>query len=351
MKTKSIMMFGAKSTEHDISVITACLMQKEEYAKIYIDRAGIWRLIQRTVQPAEFVSLPKKSAECVLLPHRNVLYLRKRNRLVPLYNVDYALLCFHGGGGEQGEIQGLLRSCGIAYSGCDNAASALCFDKGLCKIFLQGLDLPLLSGYVAQKGMICEYEYPVVVKPCRSGSSIGIGYANCAEELKTALDTAYLYDTRVLVEEKLENAVDLNIAVLKTENGYVTSDIEQPNTAPSFYSFDDKYLAGSKNGEVRFIEHPKSTEITHAAVKIASALSSNGVIRIDILSNGDNYYVNEINTIPGSLAYHLFANQFSKEEFLEIIRQGASDRQSEENQLTAVFTSSVLSATNFSAKK
>lgn len=341
-----VIMYGGKSCEHDISVITAkqAAANMKNFAEVYVSREGKWLLAKNMPSPSDFADKEKikRLPEVAFVPPYKTLWLKKGGKLKKIFDVDAALLCFHGVNGEDGRAQGLLELCGVPYTSCGVTASAVGMDKIVFKEFVKGLGLPVTKSawtdkrkYQSNKvGVIDEISealgYPAIVKPCNLGSSIGISVCGNDGELMRALDTAFEFDERAIVEQALKNFSDVNIAAVKKGGEILVSKAENPLTWHEYLSFEDKYSAGRKGmaeSKRRFpFKCPMYGDMADAVTKIYSALDCKGVVRVDFLVTDDGFFVNEINTIPGSLAYYLWRDEFDMASLIKtLIDEAAAD--------------------------
>ncbi len=247
MHTKSVaVLFGGKSPEHEVSIITAIQLMhalkgaRHEILPIYINKEGQWFsgddsfLDTKTFSDQEKaiynkpkMFLPSGQVKNFYLQEipENFSFVKTHRKL----NFDIAFPCLHGRNGEDGSIQGVLESANVPYIGCGVDSSAIGVDKALSKSVAQYAGIPVLKHIILDKGqkLPINFKYPVYIKPARLGSSIGISMANNKIELKEALELAYFYDTKVLIEESAKDFIEVNISLIG--NGpYETSPTEQP---------------------------------------------------------------------------------------------------------------------------
>jgi D-alanine-D-alanine ligase len=333
--------FGSRSPEHDISIITAQQIiaaldtQKYEVVPIYITRDGKWYTGSKLMRLESFTNQMFETRGLVpvfLGPGSGhstlsaLKFLHWFQGAVPLA-IDIAFPAVHGPFGEDGTLQGLLELANIPYVGSGVVASAVGMDKLVMKSVLRGYGLPILpylgfSRYQwesSQEGVLREIEavlpYPVFVKPANLGSSIAVSKAKDRHALTEALELAAHFDRRLVVEKGLDEPLEINCAVIGNEELRV-SPCEQPIRHHDFLSFEDKYVRGGKStgmkGADRLIPAPLEpeliTQIQGLARKAFQACDCRGTARVDFLieRNGRNVFVNEINTIPGSLAFYLW---------------------------------------------
>lgn len=346
---KTVVFFGGKSCEHDISIITACGLggALADAAKIYIDQNNKWWYVKKTLTPREYKGRKMFPAfvPVVLLPNDRRVFAKFGIFLFPLFAVSEAVLCFHGVNGEDGSVQGLLQLAGVPHTCSGVAASAIGMDKMLSKRLFRSLELPVLPAALVTKqsydsdGVVLgpELTFPLVIKPCSLGSSIGISVAGGAEELEKALSVAFAFDNSVLIEKALPDAREANCCYLCGE----VSDVFRPVSSGEILSFGDKYLSGEKH------EPPRETvfveEIKEAASRVCNALGINGCARVDFLVNGEAWYINEINTIPGSLGYTLWKDVYTLGEYMNKLICDARAVAGQKEKLVFTYDSEVLS--------
>jgi D-alanine-D-alanine ligase len=345
-------LFGGRSAEHEVSVITGHqIMDALEAAgytilPIYITKDGAWYAgaalhnIQRyrepgfdvhTVQEVFRVSLSPDRSIRQLLPHPDTP--RRLFRPVPRLWADVFFPTVHGNFGEDGTLQGLFEMADVAYVGSGVLASAVGMDKVRTKALCRDADIPVLDCVsVSRRGWQTDSDafiarvaalsrYPLMVKPVCLGSSIGVRRCQDAGELREAIEAAILLDDRVLVEPALTDFFEVNCAVLGPPER--ASVCEQPHTSEALLSFDAKYKQGGKGAKVggakggmaslgRTVPAPISTALTtriqELAIKAFQVIGAAGVARIDFLIDRakEQVYFNEINTLPGSFAFYLW---------------------------------------------
>ena len=340
MKKKIALIFGGRSVERDISVITAFETKraldngKYDILPVFLFEGDFYTGDMNSIKDfAPF--LPSANYKLVLLG--GVFYLLKKGKLTPFFKPDVVVNCCHGGEGEDGTVAGLLEYNGLPHTSPDLFQSALCMDKVESKVFFDNMFLNTAKSvwftrdeYVEKMDQVFEkvesrIEYPMIVKPSHSGSSIGISVAHNLEQLKSAIDIAIEFDDKVLVEHKLTDFVEVNCAVYKGSNGVVVSSTEQPLSKSDFLSFEDKYVAGKMSGGGHVIPAPignLNRQIEELTERLYTQLGLKGVVRIDYLvdTEREKVYINEINTVPGSLAHYLFEKKgVSFEEMLDDI--------------------------------
>lgn len=342
-KLNLAVIFGSKSPEHEVSVITGLQIienaDKEKYnvIPIYISKEGRWFSGPALLDINNFKNLDnlhKKISEqyinpgtsSQLVPLSQLAFARKR------INIDVAFPAIHGSFGEDGTLQGLLEMANIPFVGAGVTASAIGMDKILQKDALKSNGIPVVDHiwflreeWIADRTSVLSkiekaLKYPIFVKPANLGSSIGITKAKNKEDLTSAIELAITFDRRIIVEQGLENIVEINCSVM----GYRTLEVsvcEQPISSGDILSYQDKYMRGSKGSEKkaqgmaslsRIIPAPISEKLTgeiqESAKNVFRALDAAGVARIDFLVSPKTrkFYICEINTLPGSISFYLW---------------------------------------------
>ena len=342
------LIFGGRSVEHEVSIITAYqalgALDKRKYrvTPVYLARDNVWYIgsgledisFFRVEQPqigklTRVLPCPDAARGKLRLVEASPSGLRKPR----ITELDLVIPATHGTFGEDGCLQGMLEMAGVPYAGSGVYASAVGMDKLLTKAVLEAEGLPFLpyttvtrTAFEADPSAVlnrieAKPGYPVIVKPARLGSSIGVSMADSRVELEEALDLALRFGERVLVERCIEGGIEVNCAVLDSDPP-TPSVLEQPVKSSDHLTFDDKYRAdqkgikGSKDGkgmagQKRLIPAPISSEQTRTiqdlAVRFFSAIRGGGVTRVDFLiDEKKEIFVNEINNIPGSFSFYLW---------------------------------------------
>ncbi|NLT57853.1 MAG: D-alanine--D-alanine ligase [Clostridiales bacterium] len=348
MKLSVGVFFGGRSVEHEVSVITAVqamhAMDKARYEVLpfYTTKEGVLYTGDALFEIERYRDIAALLALCtpvVLQRRRDGVYAMraepKRFGSNELGRVDVAFPAVHGTNTEDGSLQGFFETLLLPYAGCDVLSSALGMDKMAQKQVLKDAGLPVLDAicfhtrdYVRDaeamlNNIEARFGYPVIVKPVNLGSSVGIGVANDREALRAAIDQASGFAFRLLCERAVGQLREINCAVLGDYEEVVPSFLEEPVTSGEILSYTDKYLSGggAKQGQKGAgmsgarrrlpadLPPEKAQEIRELALAAFHALGCNGVVRIDFLidtADGDRVYINEPNTIPGSLAFYLF---------------------------------------------
>ncbi len=327
-----LVFFGGKSCEHDVSVITGVLtlnsLDKNLFnpIPIYVHGNGEWYSGKQLFDVSFYKNFnAKKLVKVTLLSNENALYV-KNKRLKKLLTVDCAINCMHGLNGEDGSLAGLLKLHNIPLASPSVFASSLAIDKEFTKIALKGIAVQKLPYEVLNKkefdqnskskldNLVSAIGFPMIVKPANLGSSIGINKAENVNELNEAINSAFIYDDKLIIEPKLDNFIELNCSAYKSSNGVKISEVERPVSVNEILTFKDKY-EGFKGGSAREfpakIPEKTAKKIKSITKKVYESFDFSGIIRVDYLLKGDQIFLNEINTVPGSLAYYLFSETLS----------------------------------------
>lgn len=340
-----LVFFGGVSCEHDISVITGVmtvnsLRSPYRGIPVYVNREGKWFTGEKLKDVGFYRKFDERKVKRVcLIAGESCLYEVKRRGKKT--EVACALNCMHGLNGEDGTLAGVLRMSDIPLASPSVCPSAVCMDKYYSKLILAGLDVSYLP-YVkidrenyfekrelAEKMIVQKLGFPLIVKPACLGSSIGITVVKRKEDLSAALAEAFRYDGKAIAEQALEKFREINCAAYKSGKGIVVSECEEPFVAHDILTFGDKYEGEGRKKFPAEIDERLSSRIRETTKYVYRKLGFVGVIRVDFLLDGDKIYVNEINTVPGSLAYYLFCR--STEEFPDmlagIVKTGIADHE------------------------
>ena len=340
--------FGSRSCEHEVSIISGVQLaraadrNKYDVWPIYIAKDGRWYTGEKLLDIHTYtpfdpygkgitrVTLDMTAGSGALISYEQEKGLFAKGVMpVTVAKLDVVIPVMHGLHGEDGTLQGLLELANIPYSSTGVAGSAVGMDKIMMKQVFRGMDFPVLPDTFALRSewradpdaVIARIEeklpYPVFCKPSCLGSSIGVSRADDREKLRESLDLAFTYDRRVLIEKGLDHPIEVNCSVLGFDGERRASVLEMPNSGAAFLDFSEKYLAGSGGSKgmaslKRIVPAPIGEELTKElqdlSLRIFDAMDCKGVVRIDYMldRHSDNYYITEINTIPGSLAYYLW---------------------------------------------
>ncbi len=339
-KTTVGVIFGGRSVEHDVSIVTGHQVirafdpERYEVVPIYIEREGRWFIGDPLLELKNFndeVTSYKGVQDAILSPgiqHHGLIVNPTAGRFEKslVRRVDVVFPAIHGTHGEDGTLQGLLELADIAYVGCGVLSSAIANDKIVTKAILRQHGIPVVEGVSFTRsqwtndtdGIIKRITetlpYPLFIKPATLGSSIGIGRAQDENLLRISIEVASNFDRRILVESAVTNAIEINCAVMGNGDNIRASVLEQPMSAEEFLTYDEKYTRGGegmKSAE-RVIPAPigdaLTEQIQQTAIAAFKAIDGRGTARIDFLVQPDSgtIYLNELNTMPGSLAFYLW---------------------------------------------
>ncbi len=341
MKITVGLFFGGASVEHEVSVISALQalgrFDKDKYTvlPIYITRDHAFYTGEAAGKIEEYRDIPAMLKKCTrVLPAREgdrvglLPYGRFGLKSKPLAVLDLAFPVVHGTNVEDGALQGYFRTLGLPFAGPDVEGSAVGMDKFAQKLAYAAAGLPVLPALRLRAGderqgqldRVCaKFSFPLIVKPMDLGSSVGIRLVHSREELDEALDEAFSFSPRALAEPAVQPLRELNCAVLGDGEEAEASEVEEPVMGDEILSYRDKYEGGAKgsggkgmSGLSRLLPAPISPElrdrVRELAVRAFRALDLSGVARIDFLLNAETeeLYINEVNTIPGSLSFYLW---------------------------------------------
>ncbi|MBD5247094.1 MAG: D-alanine--D-alanine ligase [Barnesiella sp.] len=380
MKTNIGVFFGGRSTEHEISVISASqamhAINREKYdvTPIYITKDGKWYTGDALFEVKNYRNIPELLAKCEEVYMRPVyddynLYKKKKPMFGSdvLTKLDVVIPVLHGSNGEDGIFEGVLESIGIPYAGCNTIASANGMDKITMKMILQANDVPVVDyvwftdkQWYAQKDAIInkietKIGYPVIVKPANLGSSVGIGRADDREELIAKVEDAEKYSTRLIVEDLVENLQEINCSVLGDCDEYRMSVLEEPIKSGEILSYEDKYMGGTKGAKgmqasqkriPAELPEAETERIKFLAGETFRVLSCHGVSRVDVIVDAKtrDIYVNEINTIPGSLSFYLWeATGIPFDKLMDTLVSLALKRKREQKLKTVSYDQNIFS--------
>ena len=353
--------FGGVSVEHDVSVITGVLTcntlnKSLNVVPVYVDRSGEWFTGESLLDP-DFFNNPdyKKLLKVTLVAGSNRLFAVRGKKLKELCVIASAINCMHGERGEDGCLAGVLKMCGIANASADVYPSALAMDKVLTKCAVRSivkvLPYAVVSSVKQAEETCLQFDYPVIVKPVLGGSSIGVKVAENKEELSRAVGYSLRFGKRVMIEPCLKNFTEINCAAYMGKDGLKVSECEMPVRRTDFLTFSDKYESGKR---VFPADIPKkvSDKIKKITAEIYRTFAFTGVIRIDFFITDGKIVLNEINSVPGSLAYYLFSETLGGfSEMLDELLEVARINFAEENTVKKTFDSGILRAVGAKSAK
>ena len=392
MKTNIGVFFGCRSVEHEVSIISAVQamrsIKRDKYdvTPIYVTKSGDMYTGEALFDIEEYRDLPallKKCTRVFIVKSDGKVVAKPANRGFFSKNKDIELnVAFpivHGTNCEDGTIQGFFEYLGIPYIGCDIISSAVGMDKAVYKDVMKSAGIPVLDcvqirsrDYAENKEAFAKeiaekVGYPLIIKPVNLGSSVGITKVDSAEELDGAVTLAFTFADRILAEHAVCSLREINCSVLGDSDHCEASVCEEPFMHDEILSYEDKYLGGSKsenNGPSKGmaslgrkipadLPEEKSEEKRELSCRIFKALGANGVVRIDFMidTETDKAYANEINTIPGSLAFYLWeASGLKYSDMLDRLIELAFRRERRRENLTFTIDTNILSGVSFGSK-
>lgn len=381
MKTNIGVFFGGRSTEHEISVISAsqamAAIDREKYdvTPIYISKQGRFYVGDALLDVANYRDIPALLAKCTEVYMRPVygdynLYRAAAPGFFgpkgPVTKLDVVIPVLHGSNVEDGIFEGVLETIGIPYAGCNTLASANGMDKITMKMILRECDVPVIDyvwftdkeWFAKRDALIAKIEekigYPAIVKPANLGSSVGIGRAKDREQLIEKIDVAQKYSARIIVEHMVDNLLEINCSVLGDTEEYHSSVLEEPIKTAEILSYEDKYMGGTKGAKGMQASQKRipadlpadmTERIRFLAGETFRVLGCHGVSRIDFIIDDDSkeIFVNEINTIPGSLSFYLWeATGVKFNELMDRLVRLALKRKREQGQKTVSYDANIF---------
>ena len=385
MKTIAVI-FGGRSTEHDVSVVTAIasiikpleLSKQYRVEPVYIAKNGAWYWDEKLKDIALFSSGQIKEflhkTQPASVQFDGGMTLVKATGLAgrkKLQKIDVVFPAMHGTYGEDGSLMGLLRMANVPFVGCDMDASAVAMDKVLAKNIAEANDIPVAKYESLQRdtfarktneilsGIEKSLTYPLFVKPAHLGSSIGISRATNRQELQNAIEVATHYDDKVLVEEEVPNLIEVTLPILGNEE-LKPALLERPMTKPEdFFDFETKYMQGGKKGGKKggakgsqgYSEVPAKLETSlyekaeQTGLRSYKALGCQGIARVDMLidSKTRTVYFNEANPLPGGLYEHNWRTAgMSSVELVQTLVRLAEERWQTKQRENTVFNTNYL---------
>ncbi len=392
MKTNIAVFFGCRSVEHEVSIISAVqamrAINREKYdvTPVYVAKDGTmytgdnlfvienYRDIPALLKDAHKITFIKSDSGVVM--H----YLeQKRFKKVADVGVDLAFPIVHGTNCEDGTMAGYLEFLGLPYIGCDIISAAVGMDKAVFKDVLKSASLPVLDcikfrarEYALDKNKITDeikgkIGFPLIIKPVNLGSSVGITKVNTEDELDEAIRLGISFADVILAEKAITSLREINCSVIGDSDECMASVPEEPFMNDEILSYEDKYLGGGKSKQQgpskgmaslgrkipADISEEKTAEIRDLSCKIFKAIGASGVVRIDFLldTDTDKVYANEINTIPGSLAFYLWeATDLKYTDMIDRLVEIAFRRQRNRDNLTFTIDTNILSGVSFGSK-
>ena len=392
MKIKVGVIFGGESVEHEVSIITAVQAMdfmdpnKYEIIPIYIAKDRIWytgTMLREMDVYRDFDDVKKFAKKCMLTKTENGFELQSTKGWFrkTITELDIAFPIVHGKGTEDGSLAGVLDSVGMPYVGPNVLGAAIGQDKVVLKQLLEVNNIPVpeyiwfyeneyLEDRETIKSKIEKLGYPVIVKPSKLGSSIGIKIAKTENELESAIEEAISYDNKVIIEKIIPNLLEVDCAVIGNYAYQEVSAIGEMLTNNDFLTFEDKYIGGSKGkmktkmpakkmgGKISTagfeipakLDKKIEDEVYKLSKEAFKVLNLSGITRFDFLvdKKSKKVYVNEPNTIPGCLAFFFFIDRDYTKLLDDVISLTIKDYKNEAYKTTS-FESNVLST--FSGSK
>lgn len=381
MKINLAVIFGGKSVEHEVSVISAvqamASLNKEKYniIPVYMTKSNEFYTGQQFFDINSYKNIPElltNCTECILVRSEGkVSLIRQKMKKFGsnhISDIDVVFPIVHGTNVEDGALQGYIQTLDIPYVGCDVLSSAIGMDKFAMKILLKEAGFPVLdccrfSDFEAENIDKCldeveaKFSYPVIVKPINLGSSVGISKASDRRSLENSIEESFQFADRILVEPAIVKLKEINCAVVGDSEEAEASVCEEPVQCDEILSYNDKYVSGDKSGGSKGMATLKRkipAEITaeqeefirKTAVDAFKYLGCCGVTRIDFMIDMEDnkVYLNEINTIPGSLAFYLWEPKGVKyTELLDRLINLALKRYRKNEKINYSFDTNILS--------
>lgn len=390
MKTNIAVFYGCRSVEHEVSIISAVqamrAVNRDKYdvTPIYVTKEGVMRSGDALFDIENYKDMPslyKNTDEVTVIKTDSGVVMRRlssglfsKKKDVKL---DLAFPVVHGTNCEDGTMAGLFEFLGLPYISCDILSAAVGMDKAVFKSVLKENGLPCLDCVVFRarqyrldrEAVINKISdkigFPLIIKPVNLGSSVGISKVNDLSELSKAIELSLSFADTVLAEKAISPLREINCSVIGDADECEASVCEEPFMHDEILSYKDKYLGGEKSGEASKgmaslgrkipadISSEKSDEIKKLSCDIFKALGCSGVVRIDFLMNSDTgeVFANEINTIPGSLAFYLWeASGLKYTDMIDRLVSVAFRRQRTRDNLTYTIDTNILSGVSFGTK-
>jgi len=379
-KPNVAVIFGSRSAEHDVSIVTAIvsiiepleLTEKYNVIPIYIAKNGAW-YSNSQFKNIELYSSAKLEALLKKIKPLSVSFDRGMTLIQPGFKtketkIDLVFPATHGTYGEDGTLMGLLEMANVAYVGCDPVASAICMDKVLARDVVSKASVKMnryewfyasdfKNDQSAVLGLLAKMNYPLFVKPVHLGSSIAISRVGNQKELIDAIEVAAFYDSKIIVEEAVNNLVEVTVPLIGNDD-IIAANTEEPNQGKEFFDFDAKYMrqgkskanASSKGAHgyshipARLNEDIKNQSISIAKL-VYKTIGCSGIARVDLLidSKSKDIYFNEINPLPGSLFVHNWKTVgISNVELVEKLIDYAFERYQQKQKINTTFSTNFL---------
>ncbi|MBR4911006.1 MAG: D-alanine--D-alanine ligase [Clostridia bacterium] len=389
MKTNIAVFFGCRSVEHEVSIISAVQAmraadrEKYELLPVYVDKSGAMYQSDKMFEIENFRDIEKlisDSSEVTFIKRPDGVFMHPVNKKVfkkvKDIKIDLAFPIVHGTNCEDGTIAGYFEFLGLPYISCDIISAAVGMDKAVFKDVLKSAGLPVLDcvrftarEYLLDTAAITgkiekQVGFPLIIKPVNLGSSVGISKVKTAAELDEAIRLAASFADKLLAERAVENLREINCSVLGDSDECTASVCEEPFMHDEILSYKDKYEGGTKEGPSKGmaslgrkipadIPDELSDKIKDISCKIFKAIGASGVVRIDYLMDNKTgeVFANEINTIPGSLAFYLWeASGLSYKQLIDKLVDIAFRRERKRDNLKFTIDTNILSGVSFGSK-
>lgn len=320
MKRNIAVIFGGRSCENEISVITGTMAINvlkeggESVIPLYMSQSNEIFTGAGLSDINNFKNGKSAAFTRAIITKGGIYVLTKRGRPKKFIKIDVALNCCHGGQGEGGGVCGLFALNDIPLASAGMFESAAFMDKYFTKIVLKSLGVNYAPYvYIRELSSFTDAEvlgYPIIVKPAKLGSSIGVERADDRQQLEAAVAAAFFYDDAVVCEKYLTDRREINCAAYYSGGKVITSECEEALSDGDIFSYDDKYSGGGKSVMPADIPAAMSDEIKGVTAEVYSRLNMRGIVRFDYILSGGKIYLSEVNTVPGSLSYYLLSNGF-----------------------------------------
>ena len=389
MKINIAVFFGCRSVEHEVSIISAVQAmrainrEKYEVTPVYVTKGGSMFTSKEMIDIESFRDIDRliaSSEEVTFVKAKDGVFMHPMNkkafRKVVDTKIDLAFPIAHGTNCEDGTMAGYLEFLGLPYIGCDIISAAVGMDKAVFKDVLKSAGLPTLDcvrftsrEYMTDSTGITEkikenISFPMIIKPVNLGSSVGISKVKSDAELDEAIRLAASFADNILAERAVNNLREINCSVLGDRDECTASVCEEPIMSDEILSYKDKYEGGSKSEASKGmaslgrkipadIPEELSEKIRDISCKIFKAIGASGVVRIDYLLDNETkeVFANEINTIPGSLAFYLWeATGLKYSDMIDKLVDTAFRRERKRENLKFTIDTNILSGVSFGSK-
>lgn len=361
-----VVFFGGESCEHDVSIITGLqfINKVNEYLynviPIYIDKNGNWLIGKNLKDLDNYPDNLGRTCKVGIFDGDKSLYkISRSHKVKKICDIDEAVICLHGVCGEDGIISAMLESSKIPYINSSVMPSAVCMDKIVFNYVVDGMEISKVDFLAITKfefdenksatlKRIKEFGFPIIIKPARLGSSIGINVCKSYEDLEKLLENSFEFDCRLLIERFINVKKEVNIACFLNKNDLILSKTEEPISKQEILDFGQKYVANTGMENMKRIMPANISKQHHESIvdivcRVYSTLNMFGVVRFDFLiDENDKLYINEVNTIPGSMAYYLFEDTYSYPELIEMWLTNALIRNANTQMKVRDYNSSIL---------